>query len=83
MILNGILIRKISGLANTEGSYITVNEKYFSLESKLTSGTLISLIQDHRLHTYFFFSLIEILYSVTTMGFFCNINSENPFRQAL
>lgn len=77
IITNGIMIRKISGLANTEGSYITVNEKYFSLESKLTSSTLISLIQNHRLHIY---GLIEMLYSVTTMGSFFNINSENPFR---
>lgn len=35
MILNGILIRKISGFTNIEGSYITIKgEKYFSLESK-------------------------------------------------
>lgn len=42
MILNGILIRKICGFANTDHSYIIVKgEKHFSLESKLTRGAVI------------------------------------------
>lgn len=42
MILNGILIRKICGFANTDGSYIIAKgEKHFSLESKPTRGAVI------------------------------------------
>lgn len=60
MISSGIPIRKICGFANTEDYYITIKgEKYFSLKSKQTSGTLVCLRQDHRLHKFFSLAWLE------------------------
>lgn len=66
MILNGILIRKICGFTNTDGSYIIAKgEKHFSLESKLTRSKVSFM--------HFYLSFIGMLYSVTVR--LCSVNS--------
>lgn len=60
LVFSGVLIREICGFANTERSRIAImEEKYFSLESKLSSVTLVGLRQDHRLHKFLSLASLE------------------------